>query len=62
MANSPRHLTMVCHKHGCLSLDRKKKEKTRDNIRIFSFLLLVGLDYCLTAFVHTNAMLVLNGK
>ena len=29
-------------------------------MRIFSFLLLVGLGYCPAEFVHTNAMLVLN--
>ena len=39
-------------------LSDKKKEKTRDK-RIFSFMLLVGLGFCPTSFVHTNAMLVL---
>ncbi len=45
--------------HPSRYVTNKKKEKTRCNIRIFSFLLLVGLGYCPRAFVHTNAMLVL---
>ena len=48
-----------------MKLKCKKWQKEREDSlpkQIFSFLLLVGLGYCPTAFVHTNAMPVLNGN
>ncbi|MBQ1254613.1 MAG: hypothetical protein IIX91_02380, partial [Clostridia bacterium] len=38
-----------------------KRKRRLVMIRIFSFLLLMGLGYCPSAFVLTNAMLVLSG-
>ncbi len=41
-------------------LTDKKKEKTRCNKQVFSFLLLADLGYCPTVFVLTNAIAFLN--